>query len=55
MADLLHDIPYIWDGKTAALRLLVEPTEMDDETEFITPWLGDGETGCGPGGVHGFC
>jgi hypothetical protein len=55
MTDLLHDIPYIRDGKTAAFCPLVEPAEVYDETEFITPWLGDGETGCGPRGVHGLC
>jgi hypothetical protein len=55
MTDLLHDISYIRNGETAAFGTLVEPTEIDDETEFVTPWLGDGETGCGPRGVHGFC
>ena len=55
MTDLLHYISYIRDGKTTAFCSLVEAAEFDDETEFITPWLGDGETGCCPGGVHGFC
>jgi hypothetical protein len=55
MTDLLHYISYIRDGKTTAFCSLVEAAEVDDETEFITPWLGDGETRCGPGGVHGFC
>jgi hypothetical protein len=55
MADFLHDIPYIWDGKTTALRALIEPAEIDDETEFIAPWFGNGKTGRGPRSVHGFC
>ncbi len=55
MANLLHDIPYIWDGETTLLRPLIKPAEVDDKAEFIAPRFGDGKAGRGPRSMHGFC
>jgi hypothetical protein len=54
MANLLYHIPNVWNGKATSLRALIEPAEIDDEAEFITPRLGNGKARGSPRRMHRF-